>query len=268
MNTKQIDDKAEIAKSKRIAAIGVTECISKKELYGVRLEQESDSKWRATWAFPIKREVAEREGYTTTGFPLDLNFDAEYPGCPHCKECKLPEAVGNSSSGPLSLVLALDVSGSMSGYPIKDAKNAMLDFVNNKINFSNSNVAILVVSNKVKEKCGLTNNQIECVNAINSIKSCETGVGNSAHPFDMIKTMLQNEKGKKFAIILADGVWSKQPLAVSQAKECNSVGIETAAIGFGKADKKFLKDVSSNDANGIFVTSSGDLKSAFNLIQM
>ncbi|MCL2549143.1 MAG: VWA domain-containing protein, partial [Symbiobacteriaceae bacterium] len=36
------------------------------------------------------------------------------------------------------------------------------------------------------------------------------------------------------------------------AKYCQSFGIETAAIGFGRADLSFLKAISSSDANAVF----------------
>ena len=98
------------------------------------------------------------------------------------------------------------------------------------------------------------------------IKCGQTGYGNAAHPFKEIQSMLGNQDGRRFAIVLADGVWCNQKKAVNCAKECNKSGIETAGIGFGDADEKFLRDISSSDANAVFVQESGELGFAFGTI--
>jgi hypothetical protein len=71
---------------KKKVAIGVAKCPTTGRIYGVRIEERTDKKWIATWAFPIKPEVAKREGYSTNQFPPDLLYDKEYPGCPYCKK--------------------------------------------------------------------------------------------------------------------------------------------------------------------------------------
>lgn len=65
------------------AAVGIAKCPKTNQLYGVRVE-EINGKWCATWAFPIKSEVAKREGYTVNQFPKGLIYDPQYPGCPYC----------------------------------------------------------------------------------------------------------------------------------------------------------------------------------------
>jgi molecular chaperone DnaK len=164
----------------------------------------------------------------------------------------------------LSVVMVVDVSGSMSGAPLDDAMNAMCNFVQ-AMDFSNTRVGILAVSDNTEIVSGLTDNESACLRAIQSIDCGLTGYGNMAHPFSEIKQMLQNEEGRLFAVVLADGVWNDQPSAVSAAQLCNAANIETAAIGFGGADEQFLKDISSNDANAMFVSQS-ELSNAFGTI--
>lgn len=67
------------------AAVGITKCPTTGKIYGVRVEEQG-STWAATWAFPIKQEVAKREGYTMNQFPSDLIYDSAYPGCPYCEK--------------------------------------------------------------------------------------------------------------------------------------------------------------------------------------
>jgi len=156
---------------------------------------------------------------------------------------------------PLNVVMAVDVSGSMDGEPLRDAQNAMCSFVR-QMDFSYTQVGVLAVSDSTDIVIGLTNNEDACVSAIQSIRCGQTGFGNSAHPFTKIKQMLEGEDGRLFAIVLADGVWSDQDAAVSAAKQCNAAGIETAAIGFGSADENFLQNISSEDANAMLVAQS------------
>ena len=165
---------------------------------------------------------------------------------------------------PLNVVMAIDVSGRMSGQPMDDAKAAMCHFVS-KLDFSYTRVAVLAVSDSTAVVTGLSDNEGVCISAIRSIECGLTGYGNEAHPFNKIRELLKDEDGRRFAIILADGVWSHQDVAISAAKQCNEQDIETAAIGFGSADSNFLKAISSDDANGILVAQA-ELTSAFGSI--
>ena len=58
---------------------------------------------------------------------------------------------------------------------------------------------------------------------------------------------MQGLPGSRIAVVLADGVWANQNLAVAAAKRCHADGIEIVAVGFGAADRQFLKQISSSD---------------------
>jgi len=68
------------------AAVGIAKCPVTGKIYGVRVEERTNKKWVATWAFSIKPEVAKREGYSTNQFPPDILYENTYPGCPYCKK--------------------------------------------------------------------------------------------------------------------------------------------------------------------------------------
>jgi molecular chaperone DnaK len=183
---------------------------------------------------------------------------------------KYGRSVETEAPEPLSILLAVDVSGSMGWapddgtLPLDDAKAAMCSFVDN-IDFSSAEVGIIAVSDRAETVQPLTNNVQECKKAIQGIQCGQTGGGNLSHPFKLIRDEFENREGRCFAIILADGVWSNQPNAVSSAKRCHELGIETAAIGFGSADKQFLRDISSTDANA-FMVSQSELTKTFGTI--
>lgn len=67
------------------AIIGIVKCPHTGHLYAVRVEIQG-KKWIATWSFPIKDEVAKREGYTANQFPPDIMYSKAYRGCPYCKK--------------------------------------------------------------------------------------------------------------------------------------------------------------------------------------
>jgi molecular chaperone DnaK len=162
---------------------------------------------------------------------------------------------GIAAGGDMTVYLAVDVSGSMSGQPLEDAQNAMCNFVDN-MNMSCTQIGIIAVSDRtdiVLRPCSDAN---RCTNAIRSITCGQTGYGNEAHPFDEIYSELENVDGSRYAIILADGEWSYQERAIDAAKRCHGVGIDIAAIGFGSANTEFLKAISSKEANAIKVNQS------------
>ena len=174
--------------------------------------------------------------------------------------------IEESQQEPMSLnvVMAIDVSGSMSGAPLEDAKNAMCEFVK-ALDMNYTRVGVIAVSDRHEVVCNLTDDEELCIRKIRSIKCGQTGYGNATHPFYEIDNMLKDEDGRLFAVILADGVWSNPQSAIEAAHYCNDNDIETAAIGFGSADQGFLHCISSEDANAMFVAQS-ELTQAFGSI--
>ena len=159
-----------------------------------------------------------------------------------------------SIAEPLSVVMALDVSGSMAGSPIRDALDAMNNFIDNFSDYPGDvKIGLIAVSDHSKIVCSLTNNLSKCQSAVYSITCCLTGCGNCAHPFNDIKNMLYCEKGKKIGIVLADGVWCYQDRAIAAAQECHYNDIDIIGVGFGEADEKFLKAISSGDIKSMLV---------------
>ena len=198
--------------------------------------------------------VQARQGNSTLDLPIreePVPADMSKYGQPIDPEDMKPVAE------PLSVVMAVDVSGSMSGEPIKDALDAMCHFVDNFEDYPGDvQIGAIAVSDTSKIVQSLTSNLSKCKSSIRSITSCMTGVCNDGHPFDDIKSMLSREKGRKIGIVLADGMWSYQDQAVSAAHSCHRLGIDITGIGFGSADQKFLKDISSGDVQAMLVEQS------------
>lgn len=152
--------------------------------------------------------------------------------------------------------LAFDLSGSMMGQPLQEAKKAALSFLRNS-DLSHCSIGIIAFSDAVRTKLHATQNAKKIERAVDELDACETGVGNAAHPFDEIMRLMKGSEGRLFGIVLADGVWAYQEKAVQQAKQCHSNEIDIIAIGFGGADKKFLKDIASSDEDSFYTSMEG-----------
>ena len=82
---------------KKEAIVILAKCASDK-LYGIRIEKR-DNDWVRTWAFKIKEEMAEKEGFDKINFTGSFYTDEEYPGCPYCgaKKCFVCGSCGKVS---------------------------------------------------------------------------------------------------------------------------------------------------------------------------
>lgn len=179
------------------------------------------------------------------------------------REPEQPKTV--SKGGPLYVIMAIDVSGSMSGDPMRDAQNAVKEFVD-RLDMSNTQVCVLAVSDRCAPVVEFTSNVRKIKRAVDGMTECMTGICNGGHPFDDISSRMAKVQGRKFGLVLADGIWENQSYVVTRAHKCNSEGVETAAVGFGSADKRFLNDISSSEANAMFVAGSSQLVAAFGSI--
>lgn len=170
------------------------------------------------------------------------------------------------AADPVSILMIFDVSGSMSGAPIKDARDAANRFVD-AFDPDFVEIGIGVVANKTHILLEPTKNFRKVRKAINSVDVGVggSGYGNSAHPFDDVSRLMSRKVGARTTLVLADGGWSDQPKAVKRAKGCHVEGIEIVAIGFGGADKAFLNDISSADELSLKVDQA-DLVATFGSI--
>jgi molecular chaperone DnaK len=164
----------------------------------------------------------------------------------------------------LTIYLAFDLSGSMSGEPLMEAQKAAHAFVG-QCDLCNASIGLISFSDTIHVETTASQNAKEINRAIDGLCIGRTGYGNSTHPFDTLHGLMSGISGARFGIVLADGVWSNQQRAIVQAKNCHEEGIEIIGIGFGGVDKDFIRQISSSDENSIF-TSMGGLTEAFSNI--
>ena len=67
---------------KKTAIVMCARCEKDCKLFGIRVEKRQKN-WHFTWTFPLREDLAEREGFTRNNIKgEDTTFDEEYHGCP------------------------------------------------------------------------------------------------------------------------------------------------------------------------------------------
>ena len=154
----------------------------------------------------------------------------------------------NNSTPDVEVLLTMDLSGSMSGTPLAEAKKAMKRFVD-EMDKDIVRIGLIPFANRTSVVLKPTNDYRKVKKAIDElIIDDEFGYGNSAHPFDLGLSELEiNDADVKYIIVLTDGMWGCCDAAISSAKTCHKNNIEIMALGFGSADYSFLKKIASTD---------------------
>jgi molecular chaperone DnaK len=164
----------------------------------------------------------------------------------------------------LTVYLAFDLSGSMSGTPLSEAQKAAHAFVS-QCDLDHTAIGLISFSDTVLLETEATSKESKISAAIDGLRCGRTGYGNATHPFDEIYHRLHTAFGFRYALVLADGVWAHQKTAIRQAERCHEDGIEIIAVGFGGADEAFLRAISSSDEQSIF-TDMNRLSATFSTI--
>jgi len=145
---------------------------------------------------------------------------------------------------PVTVLIAVDTSASMSGAALLLAKQAAKDFLA-QLDLSHCSVGIIRAPDSDSSKLMLppSQNASEIVNAINSL----TGKWEPGPLFEVIKNELADMDGQRFALILTDGQWGDGTKEIRQAKECHAEDIQIASLGFGSVNRPFLQAIANWD---------------------
>ncbi|HET7232066.1 MAG TPA: Hsp70 family protein [Longimicrobium sp.] len=196
-------------------------------------------------------QVAARD--RATGLALEVAVEP-LPGDVPARFLRPPEVPAPPPH--VTAYLAFDLSGSMRGAPLDEAKKAARSFLANT-DLANCSVGIIAFADREEVKAKATQNARTLERAISGLTVGEVGGGNATDPFRTVLKLMARDRGPRFVITLADGAWDDQPEAVRRARACHEAGIESIAIGFGGADRAFLARIASSDEASFFTTLGG-----------
>ncbi len=187
--------------------------------------------------------------------------------CPVCgKSSDVPKAkndriCASSQRSQLQIMLAIDISGSMWGEPLKEVKNAAIHELVHK--FPDAEFALVTFESYVRTVLNFTNDKAQIENAILSLN---TGGGTNS-PLGYIRNefpkFVDRNGGKgRFLVVLTDGAWAGSDSDhISIAQRIQSEGVTIIAIGCAGANQSFLSSISS--ANGSIRVDGNNFGSAF-----
>ena len=162
------------------------------------------------------------------------------------------------------IFLVADLSGSMEGSPLAEAKIAMSKFVDDA-DLECFKIGVIGVADSVKVYLKPTNDESKINASIRAMTIGDCGYCNAAHPFDVLLSAFSKDCELKYVVVLADGIWEKQKDAIQAAAKCHRNNIAVIGLGFGGADKDFMESISSEKDLAVITQMSG-LTSSFSKI--
>ena len=153
-----------------------------------------------------------------------------------------------------SIAICVDLSRSMEKN-LPDVKKAINDFVMS-LSGEFTKFTLIGFGDKVKVLSELSTDEEDILGAVEAMKINKLGRGTDANPLEMVREKLASEKGAKMALILTDGIWGRRNEAVEDAAACKQEMINIVAIGFGEADRSFLKQIATIEEGAMYTTLS------------
>lgn len=162
----------------------------------------------------------------------------------------------------VSVVIAVDTSGSMEGRPLREAQKAARQLVS-KLDLQQFSVGIMSFNDDNDCVVACCNDARKIDRAIGYLPKFSGGT--SAVPFRTAMSMMKDDAEKRFVIVLTDGEWFSPGPAIADAAMLKEGGVEIIAIGFGEADYNFLRKIASCDENAL-MTDLSNLVDSFSTI--
>lgn len=178
--------------------------------------------------------------------------------CPICGKASAVPAttddriVCSSKQKALEIVLAIDVSGSMSGDRIKEVKKAAIkNFI---YNFPGAKMALVAFGTDTNPDVStilqFTTDYRRMESAINGLYAYGGTPSPLPHILAHFPTFAsKNEPTNRYVVVFTDGAWNEGYGAVSKADELKANGVVIITIGCTGADYNFLKSIATPGAN-------------------
>lgn len=160
----------------------------------------------------------------------------------------LPTCTDAGDVSPVQAALVIDHSGSMSGAPLAEAKNAASDFVDlMDLQKKGDAVAVIIFSDMayVRQRFTIKSNQaIQAIQGINEGGGTDIAAGLTAASRELARQTVQPDT-RQVIILLSDGQ-SDPTSAIAAADAAKSQGARMVTIALGNADQSTLQQIASS----------------------
>ena len=152
----------------------------------------------------------------------------------------------NNPKGKIEVLMLIDISGSMKGDGIKEAKNAMETFAKNST-LPNLYIGIDKFANRHDTHLGFTNDKKRINYSIKNLSvDGKLGYGTEGSGlFNALKHKFSRDAVGKIVIVLTDGEWRSEDEAVYQAEQLKNDDVQIYAVGVAESNYEFLEKVAS-----------------------
>ncbi len=121
-------------------------------------------------------------------------------------------------------------------------------------------VGLISFSNEITIHAEATDNVRKLQAALNRLEA--DGTTNLSDALELARDRLLEVDRRRYVVILTDGYPDSTESAVSEAAVARGEGIEIVAIGFGDADRDYLRRLASTEEGSIFAR-QGELVKTF-----
>lgn len=143
---------------------------------------------------------------------------------------------------PPDITFMVDTSGSMSGHPIKQVREAIYAFID-QFSGLGALFSLMIFDDTCTYLFSGAEDKARITTAVNALDSrCAE---NGAEPFGQYNRK-KNGRAPRIIICLTDGVWMTQNAAIQSTDALKKDGVTIYAIGFGSADEEFLRKIASD----------------------
>lgn len=167
----------------------------------------------------------------------------------------LPEPPAAANIAPIYTALVIDRSGSMSGRPIVEARNAASDFVDlmnldPDLETGSDAVTVIAFDDFANLLIPFSADRRQAINLIQSIQdgggtAIDAGLRLASQQFALNPPPVGTEK---LIILLSDGQ-SDSTAAIAAADQAKGQGIRIATVALGGADRRLLSQIASSEAD-------------------
>ncbi|MCK5509729.1 MAG: Hsp70 family protein [Desulfobacterales bacterium] len=160
------------------------------------------------------------------------------------------------------VMLCIDVSGSMSGGNLQQAKSGALNFMKN-LDIEYTSTGLISFGSSAQLLMHFTKSAKDMNNAINSLS-----ISGSTNMTDALRIAYSNlicQEGRRVIVLLTDGGPNDRSSTLEEGQSCRDENIEIITIGTDGADQSFLKALATSDESQFFAAPK-DLGSTFSKI--